>query len=289
LDDDGEQNAKGAAKKKKKKKKKKTDDMGDADIQQDMAELERLREEEERIRLEEEELERQRHEAELRETEEQINRLNEQERLIEQQEKQLRLQEEEERRKEEQRQQLMEQARKKQEEMEEREEQKKANENPDEEEEEEAFLESAPKYYQPGIVPQAPLKPSQKDAYDAFINKLFNPYLPLEEQKELYMKPLPALIGQIQCTIERSRGGLDRLWPRYTLTLSQGNRYMLTGKKRTMNSTSNYMITIDQQKFMKDANGYLGKVRSNFLGTEFYIFDAKENPKKAPNKDDCRQ
>jgi len=40
---------------------------------------------------------------------------------------------------------------------------------------------------------------------------------------------------------------------------------------------------------MKDANGYLGKVRSNFLGTEFYIFDSKENPKKATNTDDCRQ
>ena len=62
---------------------------------------------------------------------------------------------------------------------------------------------------------------------------------------------------------------------------------MLTGKKRGMNSTSNYMITIDQNKFVKDNNGYLGKVRSNFLGTEFYIFDSKENPKKG-NKEEAR-
>lgn len=63
---------------------------------------------------------------------------------------------------------------------------------------------------------------------------------------------------------------------------------MLTGKKRGMNSTSNYMITIDQQKFEKDANGYLGKVRSNFLGTEFSIFDSKENPKKASTASEGR-
>jgi len=88
----------------------------------------------------------------------------------------------------------MENARRKQEEMEEREDLKKGADGEDEEDDEE-YLENAPKYYQPGIVPQAPLKPSQKDAYDAFINKLFNPYLPLEEQRELYMKPLPALIG----------------------------------------------------------------------------------------------
>lgn len=57
------------------------------------------------------------------------------------------------------------------------------------------ILEDAPKYYQPGIIPQAPLKPSQKDAFDAFMSRLFNPYLPLEELREMYMKPLPALIG----------------------------------------------------------------------------------------------
>ena len=59
-----------------------------------------------------------------------------------------------------------------------------------------------------------------------------------------------------------------------------------------MNATSNYMITIDQNKFAKENNGYLGKVRSNFLGTEFYIFDNKENPKKVKggmNKKDMRQ
>ena len=63
---------------------------------------------------------------------------------------------------------------------------------------------------------------------------------------------------------------------------------MLTGKKRGMNATSNYMITIEQKKFEKDSNGYLGKVRSNFLGTEFSIFDSKENPKKVKNKEESR-
>ena len=75
----------------------------------------------------------------------------------------------------------------------------KGDEREEEEEEDEdaGFLDDAPKYYQPGIIPQAPLKPSQKDAYDAFISKLLNPYLPLEELRDLYMKPLPALIGQV--------------------------------------------------------------------------------------------
>lgn len=165
---------------------------------------------------------------------------------------------------------------------------KRDDDQDDDEDEDAGFLEDAPKYYQPGIIPQAPLKPSQKDAYDAFISKLLNPYLPLEELRELYMKPLPALIGQVQCTITRSKSGFDRLFPKYTLSLSSGNKYLLTGKKRGMNSTSNYMITIEQKKFEKESNGYLGKVRSNFLGTEFYLFDSKENPKKVDDKEEAR-
>ena len=78
------------------------------------------------------------------------------------------------------------------------------------------------------------------------MSRLFNPYLPLEELRDMYMKPLPALIGQVQCTITRSKSGFDRLFPKYTLNLSNGNKYMLTGKKRSFQTTSNYMITIDQ-------------------------------------------
>ena len=37
----------------------------------------------------------------------------------------------------------------------------------------------------------------------------------------------------------------------------------------------------NQEKLKKGTNGYLGKVRSNFLGTEFYLYDTGENPGKA--------
>lgn len=49
------------------------------------------------------------------------------------------------------------------------------------------------------------------------------------------------------------------------------------------------MITIDQQKFEKDNNSYLGKVRSNFLGTEFEIFDSRDNPKKSNSQEEGRR
>jgi tubby-related protein 1 len=65
-------------------------------------------------------------------------------------------------------------------------------------------------------------------------------------------------------------------------------KFLLAAKKRTGNATSNYIISTDSEKMEKSAAGYLGKVRSNFLGTEFYIFDTGANPKNSKSEDECR-
>jgi hypothetical protein len=48
------------------------------------------------------------------------------------------------------------------------------------------------------------------------------------------------------------------------------------------------MITLDEKKIKKGVTGYLGKLRSNFLGTEFYLYDNGENPKKAKSYESVR-
>ncbi len=40
---------------------------------------------------------------------------------------------------------------------------------------------------------------------------------------------------------------------------------------------------------MKKNQGYLGKLRSNFVGTEFSIFNGGKNPKKAKVETDIRE
>lgn len=128
----------------------------------------------------------------------------------------------------------------------------------------------------------------QTELYKAFIEKLTNPFTPIEELRDMYMLPVPPRIGQVRMTIERQKSGFNRLWPKYTLSLSEGNKFLLCGKKRSGNATSNYLITMEQDKMSKESNSYLGKVRSNFLGTEFYLFDTGANPNKANNQDEVR-
>ena len=146
----------------------------------------------------------------------------------------------------------------------------------------------APTYYQPNIIPQNSLTPDNQELYTKFIASITNPVAPMEELRALFMNPVPPQIGQVKCTIIRHKSGLSRLWPKYTLQLSDGSKFLLTGKKRSRQTTSNYLISLDREKESKNSQGYLGKVRSNFLGTEFYIYDNGENPDKAKTPEAIR-
>jgi hypothetical protein len=43
----------------------------------------------------------------------------------------------------------------------------------------------------------------------------------------------------------------------------------MSAKKRPGNATSNYLITADKNDMEASGPNYLGKVRSNFMGTNF--------------------
>lgn len=61
----------------------------------------------------------------------------------------------------------------------------------------------------------------------------------------------------------------------------------MAARKRPNNSTPNYILTLNKDSFEKDSN-YLGKLRSNFFGTEFVQYDTGKNPKDTDNSRDWR-
>lgn len=121
-----------------------------------------------------------------------------------------------------------------------------------------------------------------------YIEKMCNPFTELDELIKLFMMPIPQSAGIIECTITRNKSGFNRFYPKYTLMLSEGEKFLLNGKKRGANKTANYMITLDQDNLKRKGKGFLGKLRANFLGTEFNIFDNGENPKKTTPKEAVR-
>ena len=60
-------------------------------------------------------------------------------------------------------------------------------------------------------------------------------------------------------------------------------------KKRSGNATSNFIIGVDKNRLNKKDFGFLGKIRSNFKGSEWQIFDTGDNPKKTKTSKNARK
>ena len=52
--------------------------------------------------------------------------------------------------------------------------------------------------------------------------------------------------------------------------------------------TSYYLVSMDKNDLKRKSGSYLGKVRSNFFGTTFNVYNDGENPKKEKNPEKIR-
>ncbi len=60
--------------------------------------------------------------------------------------------------------------------------------------------------------------------------------------------------------------------------------HVLSARKKPVNKSSNYIISLNKREFDRKSKYCVGKLRSNFVGTDFKLYDPGENPKskKAP-------
>jgi len=86
--------------------------------------------------------------------------------------------------------------------------------------------------------------------------------------------------GRLQCFIRRIKSGVkQKFYPGFELCLSSDERVLMCARKRKHKKTANYIISMDRNA-KKTGGGFLGKVRSNFYGTEFIVYDTGMRPDK---------
>ncbi|CAK9313486.1 unnamed protein product [Citrullus colocynthis] len=83
--------------------------------------------------------------------------------------------------------------------------------------------------------------------------------------------------GTIQCFIKRNKSNLTyHLYLCLSPALLVENGKFLLSAKRTRRTTSTeYVISLAADDISRSSNGYIGKLRSNFLGTKFIIYDTQ--------------
>ncbi|XP_050922085.1 tubby-related protein 3 [Lates calcarifer] len=114
--------------------------------------------------------------------------------------------------------------------------------------------------------------------------------MPLEDLEKFALRPAPRDVT-IQCRVTRDRRGVEKgIFPTYYLhmEMEDGKRvFLMAGRKRKKCKTSNYLISTDATNLSRDTNCYIGKLRSNVLGTKFTVYDGGENPEKKPFIKEC--
>ncbi|OBS60354.1 hypothetical protein A6R68_08506, partial [Neotoma lepida] len=111
-----------------------------------------------------------------------------------------------------------------------------------------------------------------------------------EDRKAYVLLPAPGDC-MVQCRIVRNKHGMDKgMFPSYYLYLEAEDsvavrssplvHFLLAGRKRKRSKTSNYLISLDPKDMSRNGNNFVGKVRSNVLGTKFTIFDNGVNPER---------
>ncbi|XP_024913505.1 tubby protein homolog isoform X3 [Cynoglossus semilaevis] len=129
--------------------------------------------------------------------------------------------------------------------------------------------------------------PRSPSLYSAFNDRSISP-MSFEDLAEFALRPAPIDVT-IRCTITRDRRGMAKgLYPTYCLHMERedGKRvFLMAARKRKKCKTSNYLFSTDPTNLSRGTNCYLGKLRSNVLGTKFIFYDGGENPDKSPVTD----
>ncbi|XP_036388331.1 tubby-related protein 1 isoform X2 [Megalops cyprinoides] len=109
-----------------------------------------------------------------------------------------------------------------------------------------------------------------------------SPVIEFDNLEEFVLQPAPQGIT-IKCKVTRDKRGMDRgFYPTYYLHLDNEKKvFLLAGRKRKKSTTSNYLISIDATDLSRGGENYVGKLRSNLMGTKFTVFDNGLNPDRA--------
>ncbi|XP_039114152.1 tubby-like F-box protein 3 [Dioscorea cayenensis subsp. rotundata] len=80
----------------------------------------------------------------------------------------------------------------------------------------------------------------------------------------------------IQCFIKRNRTNQTyRLFLGLTTALTDEGKFLLAARRFRRPTCTDYIISLDADDMSKGSGTYIGKLRSNFLGTKFTVYDGQ--------------
>jgi len=131
-----------------------------------------------------------------------------------------------------------------------------------------------------GFATALPPPPSQQQQPVLSVPREIAPaVIDTSDLRAFLMRPGPQG-AMVQCYIQRRKSGLARLYPTYEVYLKDGEQFLLAARRRKKQKQSNYKVSLDKDDLSRHSSNYFGKLKSNFMGTEFQMYDSGINPEK---------
>ena len=102
------------------------------------------------------------------------------------------------------------------------------------------------------------------------------------------MTPISKQCGVIQLQVTRNASGFNAFSPKYILSLiitdargGTSKQNLMVGKKKLVNRTSNYVMSMDIKNPRSKGPAFVGKLRAtSTLKDEYFLFGPGENPER---------
>jgi hypothetical protein len=122
------------------------------------------------------------------------------------------------------------------------------------------------------------------ESLNSFITKNIN----LVDLTTFIMNPLPRN-KTLNCKIVmKYDNSVDKMFPKYLLYIYNNDKFLLSAKKVFKSTSSTYKIYNDEYNMNNKSTAYLGKVSSNFINTQFNIYDNGKKPGNNNSDKDLR-
>lgn len=118
----------------------------------------------------------------------------------------------------------------------------------------------------------------------------------IENLSTFVRRPAPDGVS-VRCRVQREKRGMERsMFPTYYLFLDRGESvkmlFLIAARKRKKSRSSNYLISTSAKDLSRDGKNFVSKLRANFLGTSFTVYDNGVNPSSRsvlPDRSNLRQ
>lgn len=118
-----------------------------------------------------------------------------------------------------------------------------------------------------------------------------------ESMRTLLVTPISKDCGVLEFEIVRNASGFNTFNPKYTLAMTtvQPNgttlrQELIVAKKKFVNRTSNFILSMDVKNPKSKGTGYMGKLRSTTTKKdEYFLFGPGENPERVKNDQIARK